>query len=160
MKLYHQENKIFFQQELVIHTSVSKVWQLLTTTEGLAKWFPELDAEHLTEKNVLTFKADGFKAEMDVLAYDKPTYFKLMWDSGEISFRLKENIPNETNLDFLEILPDSFPNLYQDIAGWHYELRRLKGAAEGKEVIFTADCIKQKAEEMRRMMEEQRKLDK
>lgn len=154
MKLYQQEEEIVFQKELTIVAAIDEVWALLTTTAGLKKWFPELNAEHLSEKNVLTFEADGFTAEMTIMAYEAPTYFKLMWDSGEVSFRLKERVPDETSLEFIEVLPISFPNLYQDLAGWHYELKRLKGAAEGKAVIFTADCVQQKAEEMKKMMTE------
>ncbi|MBL1226288.1 SRPBCC domain-containing protein [Enterococcus sp. BWR-S5] len=154
MKLYQREAKIYFQQELAIDTSISEVWQLLTTTAGLEKWFPELKAEQLAEKKILTFEADGFKADMEVLAYEEPVHFKIMWDSGEVSFRLKELLPQETRLEFLEVLPMDFPNLYQDIAGWHYVLKRLKAAAEGKEEIFTPECIKQKAQELERMMRE------
>lgn len=117
MKLYHQEGNIYFQTELVIQADVSEVWKLLTTTEGLAKWFPELKAEHLASDNMLTFEADGFKAEMAVLVYEEQEHFKLMWDSGEVSFRLKKVHPGETSLAFLELLPLSFPNLYQDLAG-------------------------------------------
>ncbi|MBP1044734.1 SRPBCC domain-containing protein [Enterococcus sp. BWM-S5] len=158
MKLYHQEGNICFQTELVIQADVSEVWKLLTTTEGLAKWFPELKAEHLASDNMLTFEADGFKAEMAVLVYEEQEHLKLMWDSGEVSFRLKEVHPGETSLAFLERLPLSFPNLYQDLAGWHYELKRLKGAAEKHEVSFTAECIKKKAEEMKQLMAEQKQL--
>lgn len=160
MKLYHHNGQVVFQQEVVISASLATIWELLTTTTGLSKWFPELKADQLSEKKILTFEADGFKAEMAVLVYEEMTDFKLMWDTGEVSFHLKEVMPDETIVEFLEVLPVSFPNLYQDIAGWHYELKRLKGSAEGNEVIFTADCVKQKAEELQLLMKEQKDSDK
>lgn len=68
-----------FQLEFVLKCSPTILWELLTTSSGLANWF----ADSVDEDNgILTFDWSGSKERAKVVEINELELFKLRWLDG------------------------------------------------------------------------------
>ena len=97
--------------------STNETWNLIATTEGFAKWFPEL---HLMENlEAIRFYSEElyFEEKMKLLTYQPIEKIKYEWANGSVAFEITEK-GQQTQLTFIEILPKEFPHRINDMAGW------------------------------------------
>lgn len=97
--------------------STNETWNLIATTEGFAKWFPEL---HLMEnlEAIRFYSAEPYIEEkMKLLIYQPTEKIKYEWANGSVAFEITEN-EQQTQLTFIEILPKEFSHRINDMAGW------------------------------------------
>lgn len=116
----HQELKTLIQakKETVFH--------LLSTTEGITKWFPELSIE---EEKVLFDLGDGSFEKMRLLDYQTDHHIAYEWGLGQIHFQLLEATEG-TMLVLKEALPVDAKGIAEDFTGWFVQMQNIKNTAE------------------------------
>lgn len=120
-----------------INAPITEVYALLTTNEGLEKWFSELEIGKLgTNGHLLFIMTSEEKIKMPIRAFESNKKLAFEWDKDEVAFELKELPENKTLLTFKEILTTITDHSPRDISGWHICLKKLQAAAEGKVYNF------------------------
>ncbi|MCJ0574650.1 hypothetical protein [Enterococcus cecorum] len=107
--------QLFWQLEGSL--SANEICNLIATTEGFAKWFPEL---HLMENlEAIRFYSEElyFEEKMKLLTYQPIEKIKYEWANGSVAFEITEK-GQQTQLTFSETLPKEFPHRINDMAGW------------------------------------------
>lgn len=145
---------ISFSTDIIIQCNIEKLWQLISTTEGFNQWFPELKADNLEESKVIHFEMEGFKEEMNVLVLKRPFHLSYGWAEGTVAFSLSIDSAEITELKFEEFLPFTFLNISQDLAGWWFELQKIKAVAEKKVFPKDKELINQQAEKIGKQLSE------
>ncbi|MBC6116833.1 SRPBCC family protein [Listeria innocua] len=119
--------------ELEISATKADVFALLTTNEGLAKWFNELEIGELGATGHLLFiMTPEEKITMPIRAFEPNKKIAFQWDQDEVAFELNEIAVNKTKLIFTEQLTTITEHSPRDISGWHICLKKLQASAEGK----------------------------
>ncbi|HAA0651041.1 SRPBCC family protein [Listeria innocua] len=119
--------------ELEISATKADVFALLTTNEGLAKWFNELEIGELGASGHLLFiMTPEEKITMPIRAFEPNQKIAFQWDQDEVAFELNEIAVNKTKLIFTEQLTTITEHSPRDISGWHICLKKLQASAEGK----------------------------
>ncbi|WP_071131203.1 hypothetical protein [Enterococcus timonensis] len=109
-----------------ITTTKEELWDLISTTAGYKKWFPEIQANNLPDSQQLFFSANGIKEEMSLLLYDAPYAIKYSWAEATVAFKIAPVEKKLVQLTFQEIIPTTFPDLVKDLAGWTLQIQHLK----------------------------------
>ncbi|EAE8347513.1 SRPBCC family protein [Listeria monocytogenes] len=119
--------------ELEISATKAKVFALLTTNAGLAKWFNELEIGALDVDGYILFvMTPEEKITMPIRAFEPNQKFAFEWDQDEVAFELIEISAEKTKLIFTEQLTTITEHSPRDISGWHICLKKLQASAEGK----------------------------
>lgn len=118
--------------------STNETWNLIATTEGFAKWFPEL---HLMENlEAIRFYSEEpyFEEKMKLLTYQPTEKIKYEWANGTVTFEITEK-DQQTQLTFIEFLPKEFPHRINDMAGWLVKKEHLSDILNQREVRTDID---------------------
>ena len=67
---------------------IDRVWQAVTTPEGLAEWFPSRVELDLREGGAVRFDMEGH-GRGEVLAVDPPHRLVFTWGEDELTFELR-----------------------------------------------------------------------
>ncbi|EAC3358442.1 SRPBCC family protein [Listeria monocytogenes] len=119
--------------EVEISVPIQEVFALLTTNDGLAKWFNELEVGELGADGYLLFiMTPEEKITMPIRAFEPNQKIAFQWDQDEVAFELNEIAAEKTNLIFTEQLTTITEHSPRDISGWHICLKKLQASAEGK----------------------------
>ncbi|MBC1376237.1 SRPBCC family protein [Listeria sp. FSL L7-1699] len=119
--------------EIEINAQVTDVFSLLTTNEGLQKWFNELEIGELGANGHLLFiMTPEEKITMPIREFEPNRKLAFQWDQDEVTFELNEIARNKTKLFFTERLTVITEHSPRDISGWHICLKKLQASAEGK----------------------------
>lgn len=97
--------------------TVDETWNLIATTGGFAKWFPELQLMESLEAIRFYSEEPYFEEKMKLLIYQPTEKIKYEWANGSVAFEITEN-EQQTQLTFIEILPKEFSHRINDMAGW------------------------------------------
>ncbi|EAF5658927.1 SRPBCC family protein [Listeria innocua] len=120
-----------------ISATKADVFALLTTNEGLAKWFNELEIGELGASGHLLFiMTPEEKITMPIRAFEPNQKIAFQWDQDEVAFELNEIAGNKTKLVFTEQLTTITEHSPRDISGWHICLKKLQASAEKKTYDF------------------------
>lgn len=111
--------------EYVIRTHIHDFWKLLTTTDGLQRWFPELERFG----DSLCFTSGDFQQSLAISHEEKEKELTLDWFGANVSFTLRQD-GTKVFVTFDETIPNDFPNMVRDLAGWTNQVYRLKIYAE------------------------------
>lgn len=113
--------------------SINETWNLIATTEGFAKRFPELQLMENLEA-IRFYSAEPYIEEkMKLLIYQPTEKIKYEWAKGSIAFEITEN-EQQTQLNFIEILPKEFSHRINDMAGWLVKKEHLSDLLNQREV--------------------------
>ncbi|TYU44175.1 SRPBCC family protein [Listeria monocytogenes] len=119
--------------EVEISVPIQEVFALLTTNDGLAKWFNELEVGELGADGYLLFiMTPEEKITMPIRAFEPNQKIAFQWDQDEVAFELNEIAAEKTNLIFTEQLTTITEHSPRDISGWHICLKKLQASAEGE----------------------------
>ncbi|EAG1710250.1 SRPBCC family protein [Listeria monocytogenes] len=119
--------------EVEISAPIQEVFVLLSTNDGLAKWFNELEVGELGAGGYLLFiMTPEEKITMPIRAFEPNQKIAFQWDQDEVAFELNEIAAEKTNLIFTEQLTTITEHSPRDISGWHICLKKLQASAEGK----------------------------
>ncbi|EDO1159904.1 SRPBCC family protein [Listeria innocua] len=122
---------------LEVNAEVADVFSLLTTNEGLAKWFNELEIGELGANGHLLFiMTPEEKITMPIRAFEPNKKIAFQWDQDEVAFELYEIAGNKTKLVFTEQLTAITEHSPRDVSGWHICLKKLQASAEKKTYDF------------------------
>lgn len=123
----------YVQQELktLIQADKENIFHLLSTTEGITKWFPELSIE---DEKVLFDLGDGSFEKMRLLDYQTNNHIAYEWGMGEIHFELSDAAEG-TELFLKEILPIDAKGIPEDFTGWYVQMKNLKNIAENGKTL-------------------------
>ncbi|EBF5154591.1 SRPBCC family protein [Listeria monocytogenes] len=123
--------------EVEISAPIQEVFALLTTNDGLAKWFNELEVGELGADGYLLFiMTPEEKITMPIRAFEPNQKLAFQWDQDEVAFELNEIAAEKTRLTFTEQLTTITEHSPRDISGWHICLKKLQASAEGKTYDF------------------------
>lgn len=120
------------------------MWEYLTRTEKTSEWFPEIKVGNLEEQGYMIFKTSERDIHMPVSAFEPEKLLTYAWATGTVRFEIATH-PEGTQLSFLDILPENFPNRSRDITGWSIVLEQLRNAILGKPTEYNLD-LHQEAE--------------
>ena len=123
--------QLFWQLEGSLSTN--ETWNLIATTEGFAKWFPEL---HLMENlEAIRFYSEEpyFEEKMKLLTYQPTEKISYEQANGSVTFEITEN-EQQTQLTFIESLAKEFSHRNNDIAGWLVKKEHLSDLLNQREV--------------------------
>lgn len=116
--------------KIIIEQDVATVFKLLSTTEGIQQWFPQLSFEDRQVGGKMKFQMDGQDdEEMEITAFEENETIGYTWDIGTVRFDLHDT-GKETVLIFDECLPFAFPHIILDFAGWQFQMKNIKQVAE------------------------------
>ncbi|MDM8182912.1 hypothetical protein QUV97_04455 [Enterococcus cecorum] len=88
--------------------STNETWNLIATTEGFAKWFPELQLMDNLEV-IRFYSAEPYIEEkMKLLTYQPTEKISYEWADGSLTFE-SEKINNRRNLLFQKLYLKNFP---------------------------------------------------
>lgn len=91
--------------EVEISAPIQEVFVLLTTNDGLAKWFNELEVGELGAGGYLLFiMTPEEKITMPIRAFEPNQKLAFQWDQDEVAFELNEIAAEKTKLTFTEQL--------------------------------------------------------
>lgn len=125
IKQTNGEYKVSF--ELILEASQKDVWALLTTNEGLAQWFHELEVGELGQQGYFNFiMTPTERLKMLILNYEEQKLIELEWDENSVSFQLENIEKYKVKLVFTEELNNITEHTPRDIAGWNLCLHRIK----------------------------------
>ncbi|MCI8279215.1 SRPBCC domain-containing protein [Staphylococcus xylosus] len=106
------------------------VFNLLSTTEGVQKWFPQLSFEERIVGGKMTFHMDEQDdVEMEITAFEDNIAIGYTWSTGAVRFDLYDS-GSETVLILDEFLPFDFPHIILDFSGWQFQIQSIKSVAE------------------------------
>ncbi|KHD45002.1 hypothetical protein ACVRZD_08480 [Streptococcus hongkongensis] len=106
-----------------VNGHIDDFWNLLATTSGLQKWFPELSRQ----ENCLHFTAGDFTDSLAILNEETNKAFAFEWFGATIHFSISKNeSTNNHHIVFTEEIPSTVNNLSTDLAGWYNQNQRLR----------------------------------
>ncbi|MBC1734643.1 SRPBCC domain-containing protein [Listeria seeligeri] len=123
--------------EFEVNNSAARVFELLTTNEGLAQWFNELEVGELGNGGYLLFvMMPEERISMPILAWEPNQKLGFEWDKDSVTFELTEVAENKTFISFTEQLHAISEHSPRDISGWYICLKRLQAVAAGSQYDF------------------------
>ncbi|PTH93394.1 hypothetical protein BU108_01820 [Staphylococcus xylosus] len=116
--------------KITIEKDSETVFNLLSTTEGVQKWFPQLSFEERIVGGKMTFHMDEQDdVEMEITAFEDNIAIGYTWSTGAVRFDLYDS-GSETVLILDEFLPFDFPHIILDFSGWQFQMQSIKSVAE------------------------------
>lgn len=123
--------------ELEINAPAASVFSLLTTNDGLAQWFNELEiGESGPSGHLLFVMTPEEKITMPILAWETDRIVSFEWDEDNVTFELSKSAKNKTLVTFTEQLQTITEHTPRDVAGWYICLKKLQSVAEGTDYDF------------------------
>ncbi|MGX7418002.1 SRPBCC domain-containing protein [Carnobacterium gallinarum] len=123
--------------DLFLDVDQKTAWELLTTTEGLQKWFNELQIGELGATGFLEFiMTPEEKITMPILSYQPQEVIGFQWDQNQVLFHIEGVKPQQTKLTFREIITAVNGHTGRDIAGWKMCLHKLMRVSQNKPYVF------------------------
>lgn len=119
-QLTKSDDDYLLQLTYTISSDPDQLWHLLTSSKGLALWFPQLSRQ----EQELVFSMPDFKECLAIRQEIKNQLFSFDWFGAVISFAFREE-KGQTLVAFSEKSPSHFPNLERDLAGWLNQNLRL-----------------------------------
>jgi uncharacterized protein YndB with AHSA1/START domain len=112
---------------------IERVWQAITTPEGLARWFPSKVELELRPGGVVTYRGDPYSEDQAgrVLACDPPEYLALTWGGEELRFQLEPLADGGCRFTLFDLL-DARDAAARNAAGWDVCLSELDNHLAGK----------------------------
>jgi uncharacterized protein YndB with AHSA1/START domain len=112
---------------------IERVWDAVTTPEGLAAWFPcRIEGDLLSVGAALRFVFEDDHPEVEgtaggtVLQVEPPTTLRFSWEAEEIRLLLEPHGRTGCRLTFIDRMPDDYtPGAARTAAGWHVCLDEL-----------------------------------
>ncbi|WP_088810207.1 MULTISPECIES: ATPase [unclassified Listeria] len=136
-EIVKQGDKLIFCAVQTIDAPMTSCFELVSTTEGLGKWFAELEMGQLSADGYLLFKmTETEKIEMPILEFEENVALGFAWDNDAVYFRFAPLSENETQLIFTEEIVQVTDHTPRDLAGWTICLDAFKKALEGEEFTF------------------------
>ncbi|OJF71774.1 hypothetical protein A9Q68_07230 [Streptococcus bovimastitidis] len=120
-ELTKSHDHYLLQLTYTISSGPNQLWHLLTSSKGLALWFPQLSRQ----EQELVFNMPDFKECLAIQQEIKNQLFSFDWFGAVNSFAFREE-KGKTLVTFTEKSPSHFPNLERDLAGWINQNRRLE----------------------------------
>lgn len=123
-----QENPNIIQWRLLIHSPIERVFDMLATNEGRAKWWAESAVE--AEGKIYFVFPDGQTWTGKVVEVRPPTLFRVIYFGGSLTtFQLTATTSDQTELFLTD---ENVPSADQSetTAGWVSVLMALKAAAD------------------------------
>lgn len=112
---------------IVVDASPEKVFEYLTTTDGISSWFPELSFKN--SDAILFNMGNGQVERLEIYALNKNERLSFDWFTGKATFHLSE-YDGKTKLIFNEVVPNTFQNIARDFAGCDKHLKNIKNVIE------------------------------
>lgn len=133
-KLFRREDgTVQFQADIEINSAPSRIWHMITTTEGFSQWFPELEAGVAGDDKFLYFvMTEDEKIPMRIFERIEEKKLSYAWDNDDVTFLIEEKTPTTSILHFIETIQVVTDHTKRDLAGWHVCLKHLKAACEGE----------------------------
>lgn len=131
-KLTIQDKSIYAHFSQIIPVTLEVAWEgLLDTTQ----WFPQIKVGDLSLTGYMTFTMPETIIRMPILEYEPYRVLSYEWSTGRVRFELVP-VAGGTRLDFLDVLPQSFPHRARDITGWSITLKRLRASLLGEKLDY------------------------
>jgi uncharacterized protein YndB with AHSA1/START domain len=107
--------------------AIERVWESVTTPEGLSHWFPADVEIDLRLGGDVTYQGDPFAQNRfgRVLAYDPPTLLAVSWGPEELRFELEALDGKRCRFTLVDLLGDRDAAARQ-AAGWDVCLSELE----------------------------------
>lgn len=112
---------------VVINAAPEKVFETLSTTNGISSWFPELSFKNID--TILFDMGTGNVKALEVYEFKPNERLAFDWFSGTVTFHLNA-YDGKTKLTFNEIVPETFQNISRDFAGWDAHMTNIKDLVE------------------------------
>ena len=107
------------------------IYPLLSTTEGISSWFPQLSFRD----NELVFDLGNNEEEiMKVLETEQDKHISFTWDIGKVSITLNDS-KGKTDIMIESELPFEFSHIIRDFTGWQYQIQNLNHVYETGEIL-------------------------
>ena len=132
MNVQYEKTKFdaFQTIEVDVKARINKVFNLISTTEGIQQWFPQLSFEEADGELYVNFGMDdGTNEQSIVIQHEAPTHITFTWAIGEVEFKLTDQ-EDITHLYFHERMPFEFDHVAEDFTGWQLQIENLKSVAE------------------------------
>lgn len=124
---------IIFDAHVTLDAPVSDVWAMFTTTAGLARWFPQINADRLGTDREMDFNYQGEYALLKVLDLKPEQLITFTWDTATMTFTLTPgDTPSQTVWTMHEVLPPEFSPINRDVAGWSLHLDNVQAMLAGE----------------------------
>ncbi|GMA53535.1 ATPase [Alicyclobacillus contaminans] len=149
---YFKGSTLQVEYSLTIPVDTNIVWDHLTKTEDIAKWFQEIETGELKPDGYMLFRLPDSEITMPILSFIQDSEIAYEWGGiGSVRFKLTP-ISEGTKLDFYESLPEDFSHRIRDITGWSLALERLKQTILGKQTTFDMDKFQETENRYREMI--------
>ncbi|MBM7643684.1 hypothetical protein [Streptococcus loxodontisalivarius] len=120
----------------ILSASKEQIWDLLTTSQGLASWFPQLS---WTDQGWL-FTMPERELVFSAIEKRDQEFLQIAWDQAVLTFELLEN-----GLRFKEVIPCDYQSDYsdakKDMAGWLTQLEVIASLLSGQSMDSVADRV-------------------
>ena len=112
---------------------IERVWGAVTTSEGLAHWFPADVEIDLRPGGVVAYRGDPYSEDRPgrILACNPPSYLAMTWGNDELRFHLESLDDGGTRLTLIDLL-DGRNAASRNAAGWHVCLDELDDHFESR----------------------------
>ncbi|WP_333646509.1 SRPBCC domain-containing protein [Lacrimispora sp.] len=138
-KLYFEGSTLYAKFILLIPEMPQRVWEYITQTEKIYKWFPDIEVGKLDKQGYLIFKLPQQDIHMPISAFKSEKLLSYTWGAnGTVRFEIIQ-LQEGTQLEFLNILPEDFPNRSRDVTGWSIALEQLRNAILDKPVEYNLE---------------------
>jgi uncharacterized protein YndB with AHSA1/START domain len=106
--------------------SITRVWEAVTTSEDLARWFPSAVTHEARVGGSIEFQGDPYSdpSSGTILEFDPETSFAYTWGPDELHFELEE-IGESCKLVLINVLAES-NTAARNASGWHVCLAELE----------------------------------
>ena len=105
---------------------IEQVWAAVTTSEGLARWFPAMVDIDLRPGGVVTYRGDANAEDSTgrILIADPPRHLAMTWGGNELRFHLEPLGAGQCRFTLIDLLDDR-DAAARNAAGWDVCLREL-----------------------------------
>lgn len=154
----HQGVTIQFTGEF--ETSIENLWAILTGTNYVKQWFPELEFTKLHPGGELVYHyKEGGQEEMTVLDVETPKLLSFSWDINIVTFELTAVSDNITNLTFNEWIPEVHDYTANDLTAWMIALQSMSEIVEGREISNREAKFDEILPKMQELLEQQIEIE-
>lgn len=132
---YHVHEGFSIQFEGEFPCDVPTLWDYLTENDLLQQWYPELNFESLQPGGRLVYHyQDGGYETMMVMDVEPNQLLSYTWDTNTVSFELREQSSQITELVFTEWISQVTDFTPKDLTAWIVGLQRLALLLEKKDL--------------------------
>ncbi len=127
-----------YQAIVLLETDLAASWRLLSTTEGLRSWFPELSVAEFKVGGSLAFNSTNTEQiAMPIYQLQQESELGFGWARDRVHFALSEETRDgTTKLIFTEEVQNVTSHTPRDLAGWYMCLQRMQQVSRGEDTTF------------------------